>query len=81
MLPTRPRGETDMHIITDPPKIATAFACAVTVLAKPEFLVARNGDLSIFSAYRQIFPQARITVYLFSDEFSFPRIEFLIEFG
>ena len=49
----------DMCIISEPPALAAAFGCAVTVLTKPERLVARNGDLSIFSAYRRIFPQAR----------------------
>ncbi len=56
----RSRSDADMRAtISDPPAIAAAFACAVTVRTKPERLVARNGDLSIFSAYRRIFPQAR----------------------
>ncbi len=51
--------DADKHIISDPPTIAAAFACAVTVHADRESLVARNGDLSVFSAYKRIFPQAR----------------------
>ena len=53
------RKDADVCIISDPSALAAAFACAVTVLSEPECLVARNGDLSIFSAYRRIFPQAR----------------------
>ncbi len=57
---TQSKRDADMRIIiSDPPAIAAAFACAVTVRAKAEGLVARNGELSIFSAYRRIFPQAR----------------------
>ena len=47
-----------IHIIRDPAAIAAAFACAVTVFTSGEGLVARNGDLRIFSAYRRVFPQA-----------------------
>ncbi len=47
-----------MQIIADPPEIAAAFASSVTAFSTKESLVARNGDLSIFSAYRRIFPQA-----------------------
>ena len=58
--PSKPSTDADIFVISDPPALAAAFACAVTVLTKPERLVARNGDLSIFSAYRRIFPQARL---------------------
>ncbi len=59
ILPKRTKAVEDMQIVTDPAAIAAAFARAVTVLTNRESLVARNGDLSIFSAYRRIFPQAR----------------------
>ena len=58
--PSKRSTDADIFVISDPPALAAAFACAVTVLTKPERLVARNGDLSIFSAYRRIFPQARL---------------------
>jgi hypothetical protein len=44
--------------IDDPPAIAGAFACAVTVSAHHDSLLARNGGLSLFSAYNEIFPEA-----------------------
>jgi hypothetical protein len=43
----------------DPSALAAAFACAVTVAAEPHSLVARNGELSIFSAYQRIYPEVR----------------------
>ncbi len=57
--PKQSRMDADKCVISDPQALAAALACAVTVLSEPERLVARNGDLSIFSAYRRIFPQAR----------------------
>jgi hypothetical protein len=56
--------DADMCIIPDPPALAAAFACAVTVRTKPDRLVARNGDLSIFSAFNRIFPQVRSVSHL-----------------
>ena len=52
-------SEAGKHIISNPQSIAEAFACAVTVRSDPEYLVARNGDLSIFSAFNRIFPQVQ----------------------
>ncbi len=71
----RPRRDADMRIIiSDPPAIAAAFACAVTVHAKADRLVARNGELSIFSAYRRIFPQARFEMKPYCIIFIFVNI-------
>ncbi len=50
--------DTSKHVSSDPAALAAAFACAVTVHADGESLVARNGDLGIFSVYTRIFHQA-----------------------
>ncbi len=39
--------------------LAAAFACAVTAPAEGSF-VARNGSLSLFSAFTTIFPEVRM---------------------
>jgi hypothetical protein len=39
-----------------PSALAAAFACAVTASAEGS-LVARNGNLSLFSTYKAIFPE------------------------
>jgi hypothetical protein len=64
--------EASKHFITEPAVIAAAFACAVTVRSNSESLVARNGELSIFSAYRRIFPQAisKLIFLLSQDDIS-----------
>ena len=58
--PKRSKRDACMHTVTDPSAMAAAVSCAVTALADRECPIARNGDLSIFSAYRRIFPQAKI---------------------
>jgi hypothetical protein len=45
-----------MVIDNGPASLAAAFACAVTAPAEGT-LVARNGNLSLFSTYKTILPE------------------------
>ncbi len=39
--------------------LATDFAYAVTTTAADESLIAKNGNLSLYSAYKALFPDVR----------------------
>ncbi len=56
--------------IKDRPALAAAFARAVTVAAEAGSLVARKGELSLFSAYSRIYPEARFE-FITKNEYSY----------
>jgi hypothetical protein len=53
----RPSERKERRITTDPKQLAAEFALAVTVQASEVDWIAKNGEESLFSTLRRIYPE------------------------